>query len=236
VTSKISMLDMVSTRTVADVATACRDAYVELLSPWGATWGAEELARWLAGAYRRAVQPHVSGCSMDPVSFVQRLGEHDTHTRVQEARAAARRALENAIRKDGRFAVVALAEGLVVPCGKGYAPVDLPSADLNQRAVSLVAADLLTRAEDYDTALSCPRCERVVFDAAARERGDCGQHRGSGRPPRWDDAERDRILAALTECAWNQTSAAKLLGISRRTLVTRLNQYNLPRPRKQVSP
>ena len=29
-------------------------------------------------------------------------------------------------------------------------------------------------------------------------------------------------------------SAARLLGISRRTLVNRLNEYNLPRPRKRV--
>jgi DNA-binding NtrC family response regulator len=44
--------------------------------------------------------------------------------------------------------------------------------------------------------------------------------------------ERKRIIDALDRCAGNQTKAAELLGISRRTLVTRLNAYNLPRPRK----
>jgi DNA-binding NtrC family response regulator len=46
------------------------------------------------------------------------------------------------------------------------------------------------------------------------------------------DLERVRIVQALEECNGNQTEAAKKLGISRRTLLTRLDQFNLPRPRK----
>jgi DNA-binding NtrC family response regulator len=48
-----------------------------------------------------------------------------------------------------------------------------------------------------------------------------------------EQIERDRVIEALTSCAGNQTQAAELLGISRRTLVTRLGQYELPRPRKR---
>lgn len=44
--------------------------------------------------------------------------------------------------------------------------------------------------------------------------------------------ERQRILDALATCAGNQTAAAKLLGVSRRMLVNRLNAYDIPRPRK----
>jgi two-component system, NtrC family, response regulator AtoC len=47
------------------------------------------------------------------------------------------------------------------------------------------------------------------------------------------DAERRRISEALEQCAGNQTRAAAVLGISRRTLVTRLAEYNFPRPRKR---
>jgi two-component system, NtrC family, response regulator AtoC len=47
-----------------------------------------------------------------------------------------------------------------------------------------------------------------------------------------DAAERDRIIAALHECAGNQTRAAKALGISRATLVTKLKLFRIPRPRR----
>jgi DNA-binding NtrC family response regulator len=44
--------------------------------------------------------------------------------------------------------------------------------------------------------------------------------------------ERQRILDALERCGGNQTQAARLLGISRGTLLSRLNQYDVTRPRK----
>jgi DNA-binding NtrC family response regulator len=48
-----------------------------------------------------------------------------------------------------------------------------------------------------------------------------------------EEVERARVKDALARCGGNQTQAAELLGISRRTLVTRLAQYDLPRPRKR---
>jgi two-component system response regulator AtoC len=48
-----------------------------------------------------------------------------------------------------------------------------------------------------------------------------------------DDPERQRIIDALEQCAGNQTRAAKLLGISRNTLLARLDQYGVARPRKR---
>jgi two-component system, NtrC family, response regulator AtoC len=47
-----------------------------------------------------------------------------------------------------------------------------------------------------------------------------------------DASERQRIVDALEACAGNQTRAAKLLGISRATLVTKLGIHRIQRPRK----
>ena len=44
-------------------------------------------------------------------------------------------------------------------------------------------------------------------------------------------AERARIIAALEECAGNQTRAAKVLGLARTTLANKLAAYRIPRPR-----
>jgi DNA-binding NtrC family response regulator len=43
--------------------------------------------------------------------------------------------------------------------------------------------------------------------------------------------ERERIVLALERCVGNQTYAAEMLGISRRTLVSRIAKYGIPRPR-----
>jgi two-component system, NtrC family, response regulator AtoC len=66
---------------------------------------------------------------------------------------------------------------------------------------------------------------RADVERAADAR-DAERHRES-------DGERERILFALERAAGNQKEAARLLGISRRTLITRIEQHGLPRPRKK---
>jgi len=51
-------------------------------------------------------------------------------------------------------------------------------------------------------------------------------------PDAGDDEERARIVAVLEECVGNQTRAAERLGLTRRQLISRLDRYKLPRPRK----
>jgi transcriptional regulator with GAF, ATPase, and Fis domain len=51
-----------------------------------------------------------------------------------------------------------------------------------------------------------------------------------------DDLERGHILSALEETGGNQTRAAKLLGISRRSLLDRLDAHGVARPQKRRAP
>jgi transcriptional regulator with PAS, ATPase and Fis domain len=49
------------------------------------------------------------------------------------------------------------------------------------------------------------------------------------------ERERRRIIAALKSAEGNQSKAAEILGISRRTLLTKLDVHKLPRPRKRMN-
>lgn len=57
---------------------------------------------------------------------------------------------------------------------------------------------------------------------------------GSGSELREElrEIERERIVQVMSQAGGNQTLAARLLGISRRALITRLENFKLPRPRK----
>lgn len=49
-----------------------------------------------------------------------------------------------------------------------------------------------------------------------------------------EDTEKERIVLALAESCGNQTRAARMLRMSRRTFCSKLDYYELPRPRKNA--
>jgi len=68
--------------------------------------------------------------------------------------------------------------------------------------------------------------------AAARLHTDALPPPGGGA----EDAERERVRAALLENYWNQTRTAEQLGIPRNKLIWLIQRYNLPRPRPKRDP
>ena len=111
-----------------------------------------------------------------------------------------------------------------------------PLLDLGREAIA--------RLESYEWPGNVRELKNAIDRAVLLSAGDsvdpqavpAGEHVGdaaAGARLRQDLAtfERQRIVEALEKCAGNQTKAAQLLGISRRTLVSRLGEYNLPRPR-----
>lgn len=111
-----------------------------------------------------------------------------------------------------------------------------PPLDLGREAVA--------RLESYEWPGNVRELKNAIERAVLLSTGDAiepqavpaGDHVGdaaAGARLRQDLAtfERQRIVEALETCAGNQTKAAQLLGISRRTLVSRLGEYDLPRPR-----
>jgi MoxR-like ATPase len=119
---------------------------------------------------------------------------------------------------------------------KSCAEMGRPPLDLGREAVA--------RLESYEWPGNVRELKNAIERAVLLSTGDAvepqavpaGEHVGdaaAGARLRQDLAtfERQRIVEALEKCAGNQTKAAQLLGISRRTLVSRLGEYKLPRPR-----
>jgi transcriptional regulator with GAF, ATPase, and Fis domain len=96
---------------------------------------------------------------------------------------------------------------LVLSEGRGIGPEHLPLEKM--RSVVLVSRRELTRSSDRET-------EIPVADLTPEEL-----------------SERQRIIDALANSAGNQSKAAELLGVSRSTLLNRLDAYRIRRPRKR---
>ncbi len=93
-----------------------------------------------------------------------------------------------------------------------------------ERALALATGDLIDVHDLPEERM------RVVTPPPNLVAGDPGTVRPE---PPLEVSERQRILDALEACGGHQTHAANLLGISRRTLINKLDKFALPRPRKK---
>jgi DNA-binding NtrC family response regulator len=109
-----------------------------------------------------------------------------------------------------------LVQALILSEGGAIDARDLPLDEMRARARSLADASPRSSAANEETALPAPPTSSVD---------------PSLRPTR--EELRARIEAALQSTAGNQTEAARLLGVSRRTLIHRLEELGIARPRKK---
>jgi DNA-binding NtrC family response regulator len=147
-------------------------------------------------------------------------------SRVDEIEPLARAFLESACRQLGRAPAPRIAREVAAALIAHPWPGNIRELrNTMERAVLLCEGDVI----GFD------HVQLQAVAAAARLHPSIGEVTSpiTGASPMRDDAERARILDALDKTHWNQTRAAELLGMSRRTLVTRLGDYQLPRPRKR---
>lgn len=136
------------------------------------------------------------------------LLRHDWPGNVRELRNAIERA-------------VVLSEGMIQPEDlvlEGHASGSSPTA---VSTISVRKA-LLERPPEPDEPGIAPVRDNVQTQPLRNLRQELGS------------LERQRMIDALEKCAGNQTAAAAMLGIPRRTFVAKLAAYNIPRPRKKI--
>ncbi len=142
--------------------------------------------------------------------------------RVEEIPGLAARFLEEASKRMGRKPP-AIAPGALAALAAYAWPGNVRElAAVIERAL-LFAKDVL---EEEHLHLVSPRA--AAEPAAPRE----GKPKPRPLAAEVEEIERRGIIEALEACGGNQSRAAEMLGISRRTLITRMIEFGLPRPRK----
>jgi two-component system response regulator AtoC len=171
-----------------------------------------------SSAFRQDLYYRLNGISIQIPPLRER------HT---EIRAFARSFLRDACKKAGRMEMTLSADAL--------AKLEAHSWPGNVRELRNVIerAALLTQGSSIDAeqvmlgTTGGPTREGPQAPVAARRDEPAAVAASAGND------EKQRIIDALEKCGGNQKEAAKVLGISRRTLVYRLDAYGLPRPRKK---
>jgi DNA-binding NtrC family response regulator len=101
-----------------------------------------------------------------------------------------------------------------------------------RRSVVLCTRDVL-HAEDIHLSGEATPSDEVPIPPAVTPASTPASVATSAPTSKKKEAERARIVEALNACGGNQTRAAQMLGLSRRTLVHKLDILGVPRPRKK---
>ncbi len=165
-----------------------------------------EVAR---GAFRSDLFFRVNGISLVIPPLRDRLAEIEPLARAFIAEACA---------KDGRPVPELSVEGVATL--KGY-----PWPGNVRELKSVIDRAVLFAGEGVMSGEAIAQAIGVKGGAAAAAPSNLREER--------EAAEKRAVLEALEKCGGNQTKAAELLGVSRRTLVTRLQQYGMTRARKK---
>jgi transcriptional regulator with AAA-type ATPase domain len=125
--------------------------------------------------------------------------------------------------------------GRIVPLAMGFLAEAAKSAGVLAPALSPAAITSLHR---HDWPGNVPELRNVIERALALSEGHVIEPRhlllGAGGARATKD-DRQQVIEALAAARGNQARAAELLGVSRRTLINRLEEYGLPRPRKRTT-
>jgi transcriptional regulator with PAS, ATPase and Fis domain len=104
------------------------------------------------------------------------------------------------------------------------------------------STQVITRPRDFGNPSPSSRRRSLRAPDSSRSRstgpGSVRASQGPASRPRGgegntEDEKREKLIRALEVCGGNQTRAAEMLGISRRTLINRLDRWKLPRPQKR---
>ena len=168
------------------IADACRAVALMFLND-SHRWGKAELAMWLMGPYSQLTQYiNRNEPAARPVPLLREIDARMVERVIRNAHDEVVATLKRTFEPDtgSSFAFAMVSAGFVARCeDKGHVAGWVPTIDarrLADRVLSLLAADYLTRPEDYEVDLGvCTHCNSVEFDAIARVRGICHRH-GSG--------------------------------------------------------
>ena len=177
----------------------------------------DEVAR---GAFRQDLYYRLNGISL----LIPPL-----RARVDEIEPLARSFVETAAKARG-------AAGPEVVAGGAQVAADVRVAGKHPRAAQHDRAGAVALDGGFDHARGSParedaRRRRCRWSACPRPAADARRYSPAASLDEESRLDYERIVESLSLCSGNQTRAAKLLGMSRRTFCARLKAYNIPRPR-----